>query len=191
MNGSLLTQALNQLVNAEPVKVKRSELAKRHELIGIKKGGDVGYDLPCIEDVVINPGERRTVSTGIFLEMPSHLWATIEGRSSASKWEYSEAKDIMSRCTLGRHRPDANIIDTGNNEANIPKFLVVTGIIDTGYRGELKAVLVNVGPLSVSVKAGERYAQVIFHLRCTPSVVEVDELSESERGNTGFGSSGK
>lgn len=183
MNNSLLIQALYALVNSEPVKVMRDEKAKDYPLIAIKKDGDVGYDLHCTEDMVIKPGKRRTISTGIYLEMPEHLWATIEGRSSASKWDIEDLKSA-----------DAWKASNANNiggEADIPKFLVVTGIIDTGYRGELKAVVVNIGPVPVTVSAGERYAQVLFHLRCTPKIVETDKLAPSERGDTGFGSSGK
>lgn len=183
MDNNLLVQALYSLVNSKPVKVKRDSKAKAYPLIAIKKDGDVGYDLPCTEDMIIQPGQRRTISTGIYLEMPDHLWATIEGRSSASKWEYEALKAVDSWEASNVHNIDG--------EADVPKFMVITGIIDTGYRGELKAVVINVGPVPVTVKAGERYAQVIFHFRCTPPIEEVDELAPSERGSTGFGSSGR
>lgn len=192
MENDLLVQALYSLVNCKSVKVKRDEKAKRFPLLAVKKDGDVGYDLYCTEDMTILPGKRRTVSTGVSVEMPNHIWATIEPRSSASKWSYDE---FVKACgTLSGECPcddNDNRIEDVNGEATEPKFNVITGIIDTGYRGELKAVLINVGCVPVEIKAGERYAQVIFHLRVTPPIEEVEELEMSERGATGFGSSGK
>jgi dUTP pyrophosphatase len=185
-----MIQALYQLVNAKPVKVKRDEKAKIYDLIKIKKDGDVGYDLPCTEDMIIMPGERRTVSTGISLEIPEHLWATIEGRSSASRWEDNELRAMINRYSLWE-KLKLRLRKFANDESNMPKFHVVTGTIDTGYRGELKAVMINLGEVPIRIIAGERYAQVIFHFRCVPPIEEVDELSKSERGDTGFGSSGK
>lgn len=192
MQNDLLVQALYELVNCKTIKVKRDEKAKKFPLLAVKKDGDVGYDLYCTEDMLIQPGKRRTVSTGVSIEMPNHIWATIEPRSSASKWNYDELK-----CACGMRSDEYPCDDNGvnidniNGEATEPKFNVITGIIDTGYRGELKAVLINVGCVPVEIKAGERYAQVIFHLRVTPPIEEVDELAASERGETGFGSSGK
>lgn len=187
---SLMIQALYQLVNADQVKVKRDERAKEYPLISIKKAGDVGYDLPCTESMVIMPGERRTISTGICMEIPEHLWATIEGRSSASKWEDDEVREVVNRLYLWE-RLKIKLKRLMNGESNMPKLSVVTGIIDTGYRGELKAVVINIGCVPVTINPGDRYAQVIFHFRCVPTIQEVNELSPSERGSTGFGSSGK
>jgi dUTP pyrophosphatase len=64
------------------------------------------------------------------------------------------------------------------------------GTIDEGYRGEVCVILVNHGHNGYSVKAGDRVAQLVIK-RCEPvEVVEVEELSDSSRGDTGFGSSG-
>ena len=65
------------------------------------------------------------------------------------------------------------------------------GLIDAGYRGEIKVVLLNTDPGEpFTVEAGMRIAQLVVVDVPSVSVVEVEELEESERGAGGFGSSG-
>ncbi len=64
------------------------------------------------------------------------------------------------------------------------------GTIDPDYRGELKVLLQNGGPGPVSIKRGERIAQLVFARFEAPEVVETDALSDSKRGAGGFGSTG-
>ena len=65
------------------------------------------------------------------------------------------------------------------------------GVIDTGYRGELFAVLINVGKEPVTINDGDRYVQLILQERIIMDTEEVDELTPSERGDSGFGSTGR
>jgi dUTP pyrophosphatase len=66
------------------------------------------------------------------------------------------------------------------------------GLIDAGYRGELRVLLLNTDrEVSVELGAGERIAQLILVDVALPDIVEVDELSDSARGAEGFGSSGR
>jgi dUTP pyrophosphatase len=65
------------------------------------------------------------------------------------------------------------------------------GLIDAGYRGEVRVLLVNTDRSApVSISAGDRIAQLVLVRVETPDVVEVDALATSERGAGGFGSSG-
>ncbi len=65
------------------------------------------------------------------------------------------------------------------------------GLIDAGYRGEIRVLLLNTDRTSpFAIAAGERIAQLLLVRVQTPDVVEVDELALSERGAGGFGSSG-
>ena len=66
---------------------------------------------------------------------------------------------------------------------------VFTGIIDSGFRGQLYACCWNLTDQPISVKKGDRICQIICHKRVLPYMVEVDELEDSERGEGGFGSS--
>jgi dUTP pyrophosphatase len=66
------------------------------------------------------------------------------------------------------------------------------GLIDPGYRGELKVVLLNTDrEASFSVEPGDRIAQLVITRVETPDIVEVEELEPSRRGDGGFGSSGR
>jgi dUTP pyrophosphatase len=69
-------------------------------------------------------------------------------------------------------------------------FFVNEGIIDNGYRGELFVYAFNPTDQPITVEAGARLAQLIVAPIVDPVVVEVEELSESARGDKGFGSSG-
>ena len=72
------------------------------------------------------------------------------------------------------------------------KHLVMTstGIIDTGYRGEIKVNLMNLGQTAISVKPGMRIAQLVFQPVYFAEFEQVDELTETPRGGDGFGSTG-
>ena len=63
------------------------------------------------------------------------------------------------------------------------------GLIDSGYRGEIRVVLLNTGREPFSVEAGMRVAQLVIAPVASVRLVEVDELAASERGTQGFGSS--
>lgn len=67
----------------------------------------------------------------------------------------------------------------------------LAGVIDPGYRGELKVVLTNVGAAPVEVKAGDRIAQLRIVRRIQADFVEVETLDETKRGAGGFGSTGQ
>ena len=65
------------------------------------------------------------------------------------------------------------------------------GLIDSGYRGEIKAILVNLDPESdFSIEVGDRIAQLVIMPIPTVRIVEAEELDETARGAGGFGSSG-
>lgn len=65
------------------------------------------------------------------------------------------------------------------------------GLIDAGYRGEVRVLLLNTDrSVSVELRAGDRIAQLVLVRVETPEVLEVEELALSQRGAGGFGSSG-
>ena len=65
------------------------------------------------------------------------------------------------------------------------------GLIDAGYRGELKVLLLNTDPDGAfEVAAGDRIAQLVVTAVATPQIVEADALAATVRGEGGFGSSG-
>ena len=64
------------------------------------------------------------------------------------------------------------------------------GLIDSGYRGELKVLLINHGPVVVAIERGERIAQLVIQAVARARLVEVERLPDSARGEGGFGSTG-
>ena len=64
------------------------------------------------------------------------------------------------------------------------------GVIDSGYRGEVKGIMVNLGSDSVTINSGERIMQLVLVPFLSAVVTPVLELDETERGENGFGSTG-
>jgi dUTP pyrophosphatase len=121
--------------------------------------GDAGLDLASVEDAELCPGERRVVRTGLAVAIPARHAGFVQPRSGLA----------------ARH---------GITVVNSP------GLIDSGYRGELKVVLLNTDPARpFQVRAGDRIAQLVVVPVPEVDVVEVGELSASERAGRGFGSS--
>ncbi len=122
--------------------------------------GDAGLDLCALEDATLGPGERASISTGIALEIPD-----------------GHAGLVLPRSGLAlRH---------GIALVNAP------GLIDAGYRGEVRVLLLNTDRVaSFEISAGDRIAQLLVVRAELATVVEAGELSGSERGVAGFGSSG-
>ncbi|KKT81493.1 MAG: Deoxyuridine 5'-triphosphate nucleotidohydrolase [Candidatus Azambacteria bacterium GW2011_GWA1_44_9] len=65
------------------------------------------------------------------------------------------------------------------------------GVIDAGYRGEVKVGIRNFNSREYVIKAGNKVAQMLIQKIESPRIVVVDELSDTSRGDGGFGSSGK
>jgi len=121
--------------------------------------GDAGLDLSACERVVLQPGERGMVNTGLAVAVPEGYAGFVQPRSGLAS----------------RH---------GITIVNTP------GLVDSGYRGELRIVLLNTDAReSFVVEPGMRIAQLVVVPVATVDPIEVEELPESERGVRGFGSS--
>lgn len=67
---------------------------------------------------------------------------------------------------------------------------VMAGVIDAGYRGEIRVVVTNVGKKTIFIKKHEKIAQMLIQPVVSPLIKEVPTLSNSVRGANGFGSTG-
>lgn len=65
------------------------------------------------------------------------------------------------------------------------------GVIDAGYRGEIKVILMNQTNAPLAIQAGDKIAQLVILPIVTPAPLETDELDKTSRGIQGFGSSGR
>lgn len=85
----------------------------------------------------------------------------------------------------GQVRPRSGLaIKSGITVLNSP------GTIDADYRGEVKVILINLSDADFTIKSGDRIAQLVIAKCEQPQVVEVETLSETERGAGGFGHTG-
>jgi len=66
----------------------------------------------------------------------------------------------------------------------------LAGVIDPGYRGEIRVVVTNLGVVAIEIKPGDRIAQLRIVQRIEAEFSEVEELGEATRGAGGFGSTG-
>ena len=86
----------------------------------------------------------------------------------------------------GQVRPRSGLaIKNGITVLNTP------GTIDADYRGEVKIILINLSDTDFTINSGERVAQIVFAKCEQMEVVNVETLSETERGAGGFGHTGK
>ena len=125
--------------------------------------GSAGMDLyACIDEpITLAPGQLAVVPTGIAIELPDNTCAAF----------------LYARSGLGvKHG-----ICLSNG----------VGVIDSDYRGEVCAGLCNVSDKPYVIEPDERVAQVVIAPVVTPDIIEVDELSDTQRGAGGFGSTGR
>lgn len=126
-----------------------------------------GYDLYASESGCIPPFGRSAVSTGIALELPTMMFPSLP--------QIKVYGSIRPRSGLSiRHG-----INTG------------AGVVDSDYRGEIKVVLFNHTYTPFYYKEGDRVAQLVLETHITPAVKEVTDVSETVRGDNGFGSTGR
>ena len=125
--------------------------------------GSAGYDLSaCIDSpVTINPGEIAKVPTGLSVALDENNAVIL----------------IYARSSLATK--------FGITLANC------VGVVDSDYRGEIIVAMINQGKAPYTINNGERIAQMVITPIFTPEIIETDELSETERGTGGFGSTGK
>lgn len=68
---------------------------------------------------------------------------------------------------------------------------VLAGVIDEGYRGEVKVLILNVGDKTIEIDAGDKIAQMLIMPVAYPDMVRVKTLPPADRGSAGFGSTGR
>lgn len=73
----------------------------------------------------------------------------------------------------------------------VKKGCITDGTIDSGYTGSIGVILFNLSGKLVEIKKGEKIAQIVIEPIFAPELELVEELEETERGNGGFGSTGK
>lgn len=143
------------------LKIKR--LREGAQLPKRETPGSAGHDLrACIDsDLLIPAGESVRVPTGLAIEMESANFVAIIAARSSMAAKYG--------------------ITMGNG----------IGVIDSDYRGEISILLRNCSQEDFMVHPGDRVAQLLLMPVDLPEIVEAEELSQTQRGEGGFGSTGR
>lgn len=131
-------------------------------IIPSKRQGDAGYDLAALSYHSIGCGERVLVDTGIVIQSEDNIYGRICPRSGKS---LQLGLDVM-----------AGIIDTKN------------------YLGSIGVLLINLGQKPIEIQPGEKIAQIIFQKYYDvlfEEVMDKNQFIQTERGNQGYGSTGK
>ena len=123
--------------------------------------GSSGMDVAAYieNNIIINPGEKALVSTGLSVAIPKGYEIQIRPRSGLAA------------------KKNITVLNT-------------PGTIDADYRGEIKVILINLGKEKFVIENGERIAQMVVCPVVQANLEEVKELSDTERGSAGFGSTG-
>jgi dUTP pyrophosphatase len=124
-------------------------------------GEDLGYDIFSAEDVTLAPRGTALVSTGIAVQLTGK-----DGEAMGAL--------LRDKSSLASRR-----------------LIVTAGVIDSGYRGEIKVVMENLADTPNDIYAGDKIANMIPYPVLTGNVEVVEELAESTRKAGGFGSSGR
>jgi dUTP pyrophosphatase len=143
------------------VKLEVRRLSEHAQVPARAHAGDAGWDLHAAEATTIAPGDRAGVGTGIAIAIP-------EGHAGM----------VLPRSGLAAKH--------GISVVNAP------GLIDSGYRGEVRVLLLNTDrDNAFEIQIGDRIAQLLIVAFEPVDPVEVEELEVTDRGEGGFGSSGR
>jgi dUTP pyrophosphatase len=143
------------------MKVRIKRLNENAVIPSYAKDGDAGMDLVATS-IISTTSTQITYGIGLALEIPKGFVGLIFPRSSVRK-----TRLMLSNCV---------------------------GVVDSGYRGELQATFNKVNQNSMAendYKVGDRIAQIMIIPHPDIQFEEADELSDTERGDGGFGSTGK
>lgn len=134
----------------------------KHELPKYATKLSAGMDLRANieEPIVLQPGERRLIPTGIHIGLPQGYEAQVRPRSGLA-------------------------LKHGITCLNSP------GTIDADYTGDVGVILINHGQAPFTINDGDRIAQMVIAKYKQVTWVEVEELQATERGDGGFGHTGK
>lgn len=124
-------------------------------------GEDLGYDLYSAETVVFLPRGHAIVPTGVAIELTS-----AEGSPMGAL--------VRDRSSMAARR-----------------LVTTAGVIDAGYRGEIKIVMENLADTEQTIHKGDKIANLLPYPVLTTAVEVVEDLASSTRGAGGFGSTGK
>lgn len=143
---------------------------------------DVGLDIYCDSDVSLLPMQVTEVKTGLAL---AELCVEENHIVSYDSYGYPASEITLEKTLFLKVEGRSGLAKRG--------IFPIGGIIDPGYRGEVGVLLVNMTSLPVLFQQGTKIAQLVPYLIQDISISDiklVEQITETERGSKGFGSSG-
>lgn len=138
---------------------------------------DACFDLFANEDVVLKYGETKVVPTGIAIELPDGYYADVRPKSGLTS---KSALRVHLGTIDSNYRGDIGIICENASKPYLTKE----------YHHALECMLYKLKGEEIVIKRGDKIAQILVQKLPEIELVEVNELSDSERGINGFGSTG-
>jgi dUTP pyrophosphatase len=147
---------------------------------------EMPQDAVVIKVLKLNPAAQlpKYAHTGPFGDLAADLYAV-----SSATLEPGAASAVATGIALEFPATHGALVEDRSGLA-MRGVTTLAGVIDPGYRGEIKVVVVNLSATAVEIKAGDRIAQLRIVQRIEARFEEVSELVEAPRGAKGFGSTG-
>ena len=161
------SKKLNEKLDVSEIVISFKKMTPTAKIPAAQRDGDIGFDVCCDETVSIAPMSTKKVSTGIQLaNMP-----TTDDKKNSIYFKIEGRSGLAGKGVFP-----------------------VGGIIDVSFRGEVAVVLANLSQEPANFVPGDRIAQLVVYKVGTAGEVimnETDTVTETNRGASGFGSSGK
>lgn len=159
----LIIKYVNKSTNEEPTWAKEGDSGFDFRANFTRTIWEKGRNIEVNGNLTLKPFERALIPTGLYFELPNGYELQVRPRSGHS-------------------------FKTG--------LMAILGTVDTGYRGEVKVIMINLSDKEVTIEHGERIAQGVIAPRVSGDfgkmvkLQSVEEMSTTERGEGGFGSTG-
>jgi dUTP pyrophosphatase len=127
----------------------------------------------------------RYAHVGAFGDLAADVYASVDAMLAAG-----ETRAVATGIGMEFPSTHGALVEDRSGLA-VRGVTTLAGVIDPGYRGELKVVMTNLSAAAVEIMVGDRIAQLRIVERIEASFEEVAELGEAARGVGGFGSTGK
>ncbi|EIS9524099.1 deoxyuridine 5'-triphosphate nucleotidohydrolase [Clostridioides difficile] len=178
------------------INVKIKKLSQDAIVPSYAKEGDSGIDLYTLKDTIIPAKSVVAISTGIALEIPFGYEMQIRPRSGISLKGMLFTRDVeVLYVDRDKSFRDVIVCDRMRTKEQMKKSFIVhptvrLGTVDSGYRGEIKIITYNEEDFEIVIPKYTKLAQGVFQQVPRAILKVVDELTSSERGDNGFGSTG-
>lgn len=155
--------------------------------------GSAGMDLRANikEGLILDPGKRVLISTGVNINIPEYR---LEYYFPSNPESNSSPLDLI-RHSIHPLNVGIYAFIASRSSLSLKHGISVAqgiGVIDSDYQGEIQVILINLGESSYEIQPHEKIAQLIFSFYLKVRLSEALEFDvKTERGNGGFGSSGK